>query len=279
MDRLRAVRGALALRMLDPADPALDEQTLGAFLRRHGQNDATIGSLWGIVATATLNLRPDDASLALAAKVFRTGLLDHADAADVGYAAVPLGALHSTAAMRALEAAGVEVLLGHRVESVGPDGAVLASGPAGARTRQPDALVLEITETTLVEDFEHCQQVLARLAKLAVEVSIDDFGAGFTSLTYLSALTVDELKLDRSFITPLSARGAREVELVRATIALGHALGLRVVAEGIEDAETLQLLAELGCDLAQGYFISMPQPAEQLTFEQHRVGSPAFLAA
>lgn len=144
MDRLRAVRGALALRMLDPADPALDAQTLGAFLRRHGQNDATIGSLWGIVATATLNLRPDDASLALAAKVFRTGLLDHADAADVGYAAVPLGALHSTAAMRALEASGVEVLLGHRVESVGPDGAVLASGPAGARTRQPDALVLAV---------------------------------------------------------------------------------------------------------------------------------------
>ena len=78
-DRLRAVRGALALRRLDPADPELDARTLGEFLRAHGQNDATIGALWGIVATATLNLSPDEASLALAAKVFRTGLLDHAE--------------------------------------------------------------------------------------------------------------------------------------------------------------------------------------------------------
>ena len=72
------------------------QQTLGDFLRRHGQNDAIIAALWGIVATATLNLDPDEASLALAAKVFRTGMLDHAPAADVGYAAVPLGELHST---------------------------------------------------------------------------------------------------------------------------------------------------------------------------------------
>jgi hydroxysqualene dehydroxylase len=143
-DRLRAVRGALALRRLDPADPALDDQTLGAFLRRHGQNDATIGSLWGIVATATLNLPPDEASLALAAKVFRTGLLDHAAASDVGYAAVPLGALHSTAAMRALEASGVEVLLGHRVESVEPGGVVHANGPDGCRSWQSDAIVLAV---------------------------------------------------------------------------------------------------------------------------------------
>ena len=97
-DRARAARGALALRGLDPADRSLDALTLGDFLRRHGQNDATIDRLWGIIAVATLNLRPDDASLALAAKVFRTGLLDTAGAADVGYAAVPLGDLHSTAA-------------------------------------------------------------------------------------------------------------------------------------------------------------------------------------
>jgi squalene-associated FAD-dependent desaturase len=143
-DRIRAVRGALALRRLDPTDPTLDNQTLGAYLRRHGQNDATIAALWGIVATATLNLPPDEASLALAAKVFRTGLLDHADAADVGYAAVPLGELHSTAAMRALEKSGVEVLLGHRVESVEAGGRVRAHGSSGARTWQPDAVVLAV---------------------------------------------------------------------------------------------------------------------------------------
>lgn len=141
-DRLRAVRGALALRGLDPADPALDEQTLGGFLRRHGQNDATIGALWGIIATATLNISPDEASLALAAKVFRTGLLDHASAADVGYAAVPLGELHSAAATRALSSSGVEVLLGHRVESVEPGGVVRARGTAGERSWHTDAVVL-----------------------------------------------------------------------------------------------------------------------------------------
>lgn len=141
-DRVRAVRGALALRTLNPANRALDSRTLGAFLRAHGQNDATIGALWGVVATATLNLPPDEASLALAAKVFRTGLLDHAPAADLGYARVPLGDLHSTAALRALEAAGVEVLLGHRVEAIAPGATVTARGGGGARTWHTDTAIL-----------------------------------------------------------------------------------------------------------------------------------------
>jgi squalene-associated FAD-dependent desaturase len=141
-DRLRAVRGALALRGLDPADSSLDEQTLGGFLRRHGQNDATIAALWGIIATATLNIDPDEASLALAAKVFRTGLLDHAPASDVGYAGVPLGEIHSTAAHQALVASGVEVLLGDRVESVEPGWVVRTRGTAGPRSWPADAVVL-----------------------------------------------------------------------------------------------------------------------------------------
>jgi diguanylate cyclase len=134
-----------------------------------------------------------------------------------------------------------------------------------------DALVLEITETTLIDDFEHSKRVLTQLRELGVGVSIDDFGAGFTSLTYLSALAVDELKLDRSFISPMCGLdAAREIELVRATIDLGHALRLRVVAEGIENSETLELLRALGCDLAQGYFIGKPVPADQIIFEhQH----------
>lgn len=143
-DRLRAVRGALALRLLDPADASLDSQTLGAFLRRHGQHDAIIEALWGIVAVATLNLDPDEASLALAAKVFRTGLLDHAPASDVGYAAVPLGELHSTAARRALDGAGVETLLAHRVESVEAGGTVTARSRDGVRTWQADTVVLAL---------------------------------------------------------------------------------------------------------------------------------------
>jgi squalene-associated FAD-dependent desaturase len=142
LDRARAVRGALALRTLDPEDATLDHQTLGAFLRRHGQNDAIIDALWGVVATATLNQHPDQASLALAAKVFRTGLLDHASASDVGYANVPLGELHSAAARRALEAAGVEVLLGHRVTGITPGATVTARSEARARFWRTDTVIL-----------------------------------------------------------------------------------------------------------------------------------------
>jgi predicted signal transduction protein with EAL and GGDEF domain len=135
----------------------------------------------------------------------------------------------------------------------------------------PDAIVLEITETSLVSDFEHSRQVLVRLHELGVEVSIDDFGAGFTSLAYLSALEVDELKLDRSFIARLAGPDrARDVELVRATVHLGHALGLRVVAEGIENAQTLELLGDVGCDVVQGYFIGKPVPPERLAFGGRR---------
>ena len=142
-DRLRAAAGALALRRLDPADPSLDTRTLGKFLRAHRQNDATIDALWGIIATATLNLRPDEGSLALAAKVFRTGLLDHAPAADVGYAAVPLGELHSTAAARALRDAGVDLQLNERVERV-EAGRVHARGRDASATVPADAVVLAL---------------------------------------------------------------------------------------------------------------------------------------
>ncbi|WAX57350.1 hydroxysqualene dehydroxylase HpnE [Jatrophihabitans cynanchi] len=143
-DRMRAARGALALRRLDPLDPALDAHTLGGYLRRHGQNDATIEALWGIVATATLNLRPDEASLALAAKVFRTGLLDSAPASDIGYATAPLGALHSQAAGDALRAAGVQVLLGTRVRAVEAGGVVHVPDVSGPGGWQADAVVLAV---------------------------------------------------------------------------------------------------------------------------------------
>ena len=136
-ERARAVAGALALRRLDPANAALDAQTLGAFLRDHGQTDAIITALWGVVGTATLNLDPNEASLALAAKVFRTGLLDHAPASDVGYAATPLGALHSDAAAQALDAAGVEVLLAHRAERVQPVDAGMSVAARRSRRYPP----------------------------------------------------------------------------------------------------------------------------------------------
>jgi diguanylate cyclase len=138
------------------------------------------------------------------------------------------------------------------------------------------ALVIEITETVIINDFVKAQAVIQVLRDIGIIVSIDDFGAGFTSLAYLSSLAVGELKLDRQFIMQLSSDGkGRDLELVRATINLGHDMGLRVVAEGIEDVETLDLLGDLGCDLAQGYFISRPTPANRLAFKSAGVETPA----
>jgi diguanylate cyclase (GGDEF)-like protein len=127
------------------------------------------------------------------------------------------------------------------------------------------SLTVEITETTIISDFEGCRRVINELKGLGVGVSIDDFGAGFTSLAYLSSLAVTELKLDRTFITSLAGGAAdRDLALVRATIELGHALGMRVVAEGVEDNDTLTVLSGAGCDLAQGFFISRPMAAAEL---------------
>jgi diguanylate cyclase (GGDEF)-like protein len=131
----------------------------------------------------------------------------------------------------------------------------------------PQALVLEVTETSVIADFEVAARVIQELRDLGIVVSVDDFGAGFTSLAHLSSLAVKELKLDRVFISRLTdSGGARDLNLVRATIELGHAMGLRIVAEGIEDLATLELLSELGCDLGQGYFIGKPKPADLLAF-------------
>jgi diguanylate cyclase len=127
------------------------------------------------------------------------------------------------------------------------------------------SLILEITETTIIRDFEGCKHVIDELRGLGLGISIDDFGSGFTSLAYLGSLSVTELKLDRTFINGLIADGGeQDVKLVRATIDLGHALGLTVVAEGIETLATLELLALLGCDRAQGYFTGRPVPASAL---------------
>ena len=138
-----------------------------------------------------------------------------------------------------------------------------------------DALVLEITETCVISEFETSRRVIEELRDLGIVVSIDDFGAGVTSLAYLSNLAVRELKLDRTFIAGLAANDSdRDLDLVRSTIELGHAMGLRIVAEGIEDSETLALLTDLGCDFAQGYCISKPKPASELAIRSVPTASP-----
>ncbi len=134
----------------------------------------------------------------------------------------------------------------------------------------PSMLVLEITETTTMADVDRCRQAIQELADLGLVVSVDDFGAGFTSLAYLSSLAVGELKLDRSFISGLSGTSdSRDLALVGSTVKLAHALGLRVVAEGIEDDASFEMLTDLACDLAQGYLISRPRPAAELVFDAY----------
>jgi diguanylate cyclase (GGDEF)-like protein len=129
-------------------------------------------------------------------------------------------------------------------------------------------LVIEITETCIITDYERSRGVIEELKALGVTVSIDDFGAGFTSIAYLRDLAVGELKLDRTFVSGLlSEDKARGIDLIRSTIELGHALGLRVVAEGVEDLATLEVLGQIGCDIAQGYFISKPMPASDLVLQ------------
>jgi squalene-associated FAD-dependent desaturase len=118
LERIRAARAVLALRRLDPSDPTVDAVSLGAWLQGHGQSPATIAALWELIVRPTLNLAPQDASLAMAAKVFRTGLLASADSGDVGWARAPLGAAHGDAAARALADAAVDVRTGARVLAV-----------------------------------------------------------------------------------------------------------------------------------------------------------------
>jgi hydroxysqualene dehydroxylase len=138
-DRLRAGRGALALRRLDPADRSLDALTLGEFLRRHGQTDPLIDTLWDVIATATLNLPAAQASLQAAARVFRTGVLDSAAGGDLGWPLVPLGELHGEAGARALAAAGVKVEAGAAVRAVTPTRVGTDAGPLDV-----DAVVLAV---------------------------------------------------------------------------------------------------------------------------------------
>jgi EAL domain-containing protein (putative c-di-GMP-specific phosphodiesterase class I) len=106
--------------------------------------------------------------------------------------------------------------------------------------------------------------VLDRLHALGVALSVDDYGTGFSSLAYLRELPVDELKLDRTFLAAAAGDDDRAVAIIRSTIELAHSLGLRIVAEGVETREALDLLSELGCDTAQGYLLGRPAPAAVL---------------
>ena len=133
----------------------------------------------------------------------------------------------------------------------------------------PERLTIEITETALLDDPFRAALALSQLDAFGVKISLDDFGTGQTSLRYLTSLPIDELKIDMSFVTDM-LENPSHAAIVRAIIDLGHNLGLRVVAEGIETRDVFRALHEAGCDVAQGYLLSRPMPAGDL---------PRFLAA
>ena len=126
----------------------------------------------------------------------------------------------------------------------------------------PSFLKLELTESFMVSDSGRSNAVLDALSAIGVGLSIDDFGTGYSSLSHLKQVPIDEIKIDRSFVMGMN-EDENDFMIVRATVELGQNLGLRVVAEGVEDRETFDRLADFGCDEAQGYYIARPMPAEE----------------
>jgi EAL domain-containing protein (putative c-di-GMP-specific phosphodiesterase class I) len=125
----------------------------------------------------------------------------------------------------------------------------------------PSLLCLEITESGFMEDPTHAIRVLEQLSAIGLQLSIDDYGTGYSSLSYLMKLPAKELKIDRSFVSQVSGNPDLTT-IVSSTIELGHRLGMKVVAEGVEDGDSYALLRKLGCDTAQGYYMSPPLPPE-----------------
>ena len=141
----------------------------------------------------------------------------------------------------------------------------------------PAALGLEITESSLVKDISQTTETLQALQQAGFEISIDDFGTGYSSMAYLRRFPIAELKIDRMFVNSM-ATSTPDHQIVRSIIDLAHNFGLKVVAEGAEDAQTVAILAELGCDLVQGYVYAKPMPGAALVewitaFHERHAGS------
>ncbi len=124
-------------------------------------------------------------------------------------------------------------------------------------------LTLEVTESEIMEDPEQACNILRAMKDLGVRLSVDDYGTGYSSLAHLKQLPVHELKIDKSFVLDMN-RDKDDATIVKSTIELGHTMGLTVVAEGVEDKDTLTLLSQLGCNFAQGYYMSRPLPVKEL---------------
>ncbi|MDB5438298.1 MAG: diguanylate cyclase/phosphodiesterase with extracellular sensor [Caulobacteraceae bacterium] len=164
---------------------------------------------------------------------------------------------------KALKAAGHEVMVSVNISGrlIGdPDFAEFALG----LVRQADGkLCFEITETAVIDNPQAALDAMGRLRDQGIAISIDDYGSGLSSLAYLRRIPAHELKIDKAFVLGLGET-SREGLLVRSTIDLAHSLGLKVTAEGVETEVALGLLAAMGCDLAQGYYIARPMPLDQM---------------
>jgi len=127
---------------------------------------------------------------------------------------------------------------------------------------EPELLCIEVTESIVMSQVDASTDILSRIKALGVRIAVDDFGTGYSSLAYINTLPLDALKIDKSFVTHLSER-TTEQDIAAAIIALAHAVGINVVAEGIESAEQLRILRQLGCDQGQGYYRARPMPAPE----------------
>ena len=159
-----------------------------------------------------------------------------------------LGALHDTRSQFSINVSAVDVGDGEFSEKAN---AII--GDFGPR------LIVEITETGAMDDPQEVIRTIEKLQKRGISISIDDFGTGYSSLSYLKQLKPEELKIDRMFIKDLRHQGGDQI-LVKSTISMAHDLGIKVVAEGVEDRHTADMLSEMNCDVLQGYLISKPIP-------------------
>lgn len=134
----------------------------------------------------------------------------------------------------------------------------------------PQYLELEITENVMMDDMESAVTLLNEIREMGVQIAIDDFGTGYTSINYLKQLPISVLKIDQNFVKGIP-QNQDDNAITTAVIALGHSLGFKVIAEGVETAEQLQFLADLGCDIVQGYFLSRPLPEGKVVLQFARL--------
>jgi EAL domain-containing protein (putative c-di-GMP-specific phosphodiesterase class I) len=128
----------------------------------------------------------------------------------------------------------------------------------------PSLLELEITESAVMADVQKTAILLRELKSLGLSISLDDFGTGHSSLAYLKELPVDTIKIDQAFIRCL-AKDPADVNMVQAMISMSNGLGIKTIAEGVEDHEAFSILKRMGCDIGQGYYFCRPKPVEEIT--------------